>query len=157
LQPISITMMPKRFPEELRFKIDGKTEIFATHLGKERHGAYVGFEFGKVRKCGDWAVKGEVEYVQAFCFPQYDNAGIGINVGNKSLYDLEPDAKLGWVVVTSNTRSFLNYWGPKVELAYALTDDLSARIQYMTSWEIRKILGFRYHYQRLEAKLIYSF
>ncbi len=106
---------------------------------------YVGATAGEVRKEGDYAFTIQYEWVGATAMPDEDACGIGI--GNVLNYSFTENGRSG------NT----NYKGLKLELLYALTDNLSIDSIIEFSKQIKKSIGGRHNYSKFELEAIYAF
>ncbi len=107
-------------------------------------GWYVGFVVGEVVHEGDFALSIQYEWVGATAMPDEDASGIGVgNVLNNSF--------------TENGRGNTNYKGVMIEFLYALTDNLSIDTILECSKEIKKSIGGRHHYSKIEVEAIYAF
>lgn len=88
-------------------------------LDKNNFGWYIGFLVGDVCKEGDWSFDINYQYVEQNVFPECDLSGIG--KGNVRGIPASINPAYGW----------LNYQGVRMEMLYALTDNLVLH----PSWE----------------------
>ncbi|HRD55706.1 MAG TPA: hypothetical protein PLC42_04840 [Parachlamydiaceae bacterium] len=107
-------------------------------------GWYVGFIYGEVVDEGDWAFSVQYEWVGVTACPDDDASGIGTgNVLNNT--------------ITSNGRGNTNYKGVNIEFLYAFSENLSLNAILEWSRQIKKSIGGKHHYSKIELETIYAF
>ncbi|KAF3362550.1 Uncharacterized protein PHSC3_000788 [Chlamydiales bacterium STE3] len=105
-------------------------------------GWYVGLQFGKVNKQGDWMLDFRYQYVEAKAIPDGDVSGIGR--GAKPHF-------------TRNLVGNTNYKGWRIEGLYALTDCIQLDAYAEHSSEISKSFGGPRKYTKMAFDIVYSF
>ncbi len=116
---------------------------------KEALGWYFGFQWGKVRIKHDWAIIAEIDYVEAQAILESDNSGIGRgNANNSSIFE---------GLIAGNARGDTNYWGPSIEAAWALTNDITFRGNFVYSRSIANDIGGKVEFKQFELQAIYAF
>jgi len=90
---------------------------------RENIGWYTGFILGRVRAKGDWAIGLQYQWVEAQAVPDQDMSGIGRgNVDRNFLY--------------TNGIGNCNFKGWRLDMLYALTDNLSIDLRFDSSQPI---------------------
>ena len=119
-------------------------------------GWYAGIELGKVRCCGDWALKVMYQYVEPQAVFQDDLAGISIgNARKTAIYDgLQTEEE---DLNPLNARGSTNFKGWSFDGAYAMTDDITIRMIYQVASEAVARVGGPQYYERFELRGIYAF
>lgn len=114
------------------------------HKIRANLGWYVGFLVGAVKREGDWALEIQYQVCDALAVPNEDMSGIGR--GN-----VRDDT------ITFNQRGNTNFQGWRVEGLYALTDNITIDSIVEHSRQLRKRIGGRHTYSKMEIEAIYAF
>lgn len=126
--------------------VGGKPKFLPKYIINSRQNIawYVGLTIGEVVKEGDWAIDVEYQWVEALSIPDKDVSGIGRgNVWGEGL--------------KANGRGNTNYKGFRLEGLYALTDNLTLDCIIDHTVAIKKSIGGRHRYSKLEVEAIYAF
>ncbi|MBS0622835.1 MAG: hypothetical protein JSR80_07770 [Verrucomicrobia bacterium] len=116
---------------------------------KANIGFYTGFQYGKIAKACDWAVRLEMDYVQAQAILESDSNGIGRgNAAGSSIFE---------ALAPATARGNTNYWGPSMLAGYAVTDEFTIRLTFVASRAIDTDIGGRVIFKEFQIQGIYAF
>lgn len=117
----------------------------ATNGHKKNLAGYIGGSVGRIEKAGDWAIDMNYQWVEAQAIIDTDVSGIGR--GNT------------FKIPFAASRAFgnANYHGFLLEGEYAITDNLTAQVEFEFSNELDKAIGGNHMYRKFELELIYGF
>ena len=117
--------------------------------GDNKNAFYVGVQLGELKKCGDWAAKAVYGWVEAFSIMPSDNNFIGRGTAE--------DGNILFVRDIAAVRLVTNYQGISADIAYGISDNLTARLLYQRARHIDKSLGGPAHFEKVALKFIFAF
>lgn len=151
LDPQKFYCMPAQFFAAFAYNHDAVSnggvnyeDVPNTFKDKANMGWYAGFQVGEVVKACDWAFSVQYQWVEAKVIPDDDSSGIGRgNVFRESF--------------TAVGRGNTNFKGWRLELLYALTNNISMDARLEWSHEISKRYGGNQDFSQFKLEAIYAY